>query len=205
MHDRRMTLDTAMAETMSAQPSPAAQGPLAAINSADDLAFLALAGPYVENAPWLVARVGAHRPFSTPADFHGAICREIRACSRDDQFRLLNAHPELAGQEAQAGGMTRASTSEQNRLGLDRLESATARLLVEGNSQYRLRFGFPFIVALHRQPDLAAVMRFLKQRFQADHDAELLTALDEVSAVVAGRVARTFGPFTTHSQISNGD
>lgn len=172
---------------------------LARINLASEAEFLTLADPFIENAPWLLGRLLPARPFATPADLLDAIAAVIEQAGPDEQIRLLNGHPELAGREARAGEMTAASTSEQGRLGLDRLDAASARTLQAGNAAYRARFGYPYIIALHRQPDLGAVLGNLESRLQADPDTERLTALSEVLAVIAGRLTRAFGAFPLSS------
>ncbi len=184
---------------------PAVSVLIARINAASEANFVELVGPFVENAPWLVVRAAQERPFQGPGDLHCALSRAIRRASAAEKLHLLNCHPELAGREAKAGTMTEASVSEQNRLGLNRLEAETARRLSNGNKSYRTRFGFPFIIALQRQPDLDAVLTQLEQRLQAAPSDEMTLALEEVIAVIAGRLTQTFGPFTPTNGALKGD
>ncbi len=168
---------------------------VAALNAAAPEAFVRLLAPAVENAPWICERVRTARPFDGPAALLQAIGAVIRGASREDQIRLLQGHPELAGREAAEGAMTAASTSEQGRLGLDRLPASAHSALTHGNRTYRDRFGFPYVVALRRCPTLDDVFADLHRRLGHSPDAELATALEEVIEVTRGRLVLMLGPF----------
>ncbi|MEI8144196.1 MAG: 2-oxo-4-hydroxy-4-carboxy-5-ureidoimidazoline decarboxylase [Alphaproteobacteria bacterium] len=168
---------------------------LDAINAADSATAAQLITPFIENAPWLALHVSAARPFSNPSALLAAIAEAIRSADEADQLRLLNGHPELAGVEAKAGLMTEASTGEQGRLGLDRLSAGDLARLETANRDYRSRFGFPYIVALHRYAALADIFRDLDARMGHDLLTERSRALEEVIAVTQGRLTRHFGLF----------
>jgi 2-oxo-4-hydroxy-4-carboxy-5-ureidoimidazoline decarboxylase len=171
-----------------------------ALNAAPAAAFAARVAAFVENAPWLAERAAQARPLSGPADLFAALSGAIATATHEEKLRLLRGHPELAGTEARAGQMTPASTGEQSRLGLHRLTPAECRRIEDANAAYRSRFGFPFIVALHRQATLAAVFADFDARIANDPDTELAHALAEVIEVTRGRIVRFFGPFSLPHQ-----
>lgn len=159
---------------------------LAHLNAADPAACAAMLGPLVERSPWLAERIAAHRPFATPADLAAAIEATVLGLGAADRLLLLRAHPELAMPRPEA--MTRASQSEQGRLGLT-APSDTLRARIETlNARYRARFGFPFIIALHRAPDLDTVLDRFEKRLLAPPEVEIMTALAEVVSVCRARV-----------------
>ena len=163
---------------------------LAELDALDAPGFLAALGPVVENRPALLAPLAARRPFASVADLIAAIATLVRTLDADARLDLLRAHPELAGAEARAGVMTRASTVEQERLGLMTLYGRELERLQALNAAYRARFGFPFIIALHRLADRAAVFSALEARLRHDAEEETMIALDEIVAVIDGRVRR---------------
>lgn len=163
---------------------------LAELDALDVPGFLAALGPVVENSPEVVAPLTQQRPFARVADLIRALATAVRTLDASARHDLLNAHPELAGAEAQAGIMTRASTSEQQRLGLLALTRSELERLQALNDTYRKRFGFPFIVALHRLANRDAVFDALEARLQNDAEQETAIALDEIVAVIDGRVRR---------------
>lgn len=160
---------------------------LQALPQADFEAALAQA---VEHAPWVARRAWAARPFADVAALVQAMRAVILGASVDEQRVLLQGHPELAGSEARAGRMTAASTTEQGRLGLDRLDATTLQLLLSINQRYRERFGYPLVIALRLHADLASVLQAAQARLLHDADTELPLALQQVCEVMSGRVHR---------------
>lgn len=144
----------------------------------------------VEHAPWVPRRAWAARPFEDVAALVEALRGVILGASTAEQVALLRGHPELAGAEARAGRMTAESTTEQGRLGLDRLDAATLERLQALNRRYRARFGYPLVVALRLHVDLASVLREAESRLAHAPDDERLVALQQVGDVMSGRVRR---------------
>lgn len=160
------------------------------LNAAKTQEFVELTEFLVENSAWVLGLIAKQRPFSSRDALCDAIEARILAADRPDQIRLFKAHPELAGVEAQAGTMTLASTGEQGRLGLDSLGTYDLARLQRLNTQYQSRFGFPFIIALRRQPSLAAVFETFEERLNNSVDQEIAVTVGEIMHVVRGRAAR---------------
>lgn len=159
------------------------------LNAAEAEEFVAKASFLVENSAWVLERAAPQRPFSSPDALCNAIDSEIRASGQSEQFRLFNAHPELAGTEALAGTMTAASTGEQGRLGFNALDKTDLERLRRMNREYRDRFGFPFVIALRRQPSLAAVFAEFQRRLEHTLEQEISETISEIMHVVRGRAA----------------
>jgi 2-oxo-4-hydroxy-4-carboxy-5-ureidoimidazoline decarboxylase len=159
------------------------------LNAAKTQDFIELTEFLVENSTWVLSLIAEQRPFSSRDALCDAIETEIRAANREDQMRLFKAHPELAGVEAQAGTMTPSSTGEQGRLRLNALGTNDLARLLRLNMQYQSRFGFPFIIALRRQPSLAAVFEAFEERLNNFVDQEIAETISEVMHVVRGRAA----------------
>ena len=163
---------------------------LSAINAAPPGPCRALLTPLVERAGWLLEDVPAARPFVDVDAVADAIEAAIRDTESEARLRLLQGHPELAGGEAMAGTMTAESDSEQGRLGLTALAPAAHEALTAMNEAYRQRFGWPYIVALHRVADVESILADGQRRLRAAPQVELHTALNEVVSVMRGRCRR---------------
>ncbi|MDB5518418.1 MAG: decarboxylase [Tardiphaga sp.] len=163
---------------------------IAGLNEVQQSDFVGVLGDIVEHSPWVAERAFAKRPFLSVQDLHAQLMECIRAASRDERIALFNRHPELAGKEAVAGEMTENSTSEQGRLGLDRLPSGQFELLSRLNRDYRAKFGFPFIAAMRLHRDLDSVLRQFEARLRNDVEAEIDGTLREISEIVFGRLCR---------------
>jgi 2-oxo-4-hydroxy-4-carboxy-5-ureidoimidazoline decarboxylase len=164
---------------------------LAALNEAPKSEFMRVLGDVVEHSPWVAERAFSRRPFLSVDDLNAKLMACIRESSRVKKIELFNRHPELAGCEAVAGVMTESSTSEQSRLGLTRLPRQHQRL-TRLNSDYRSKFGFPFIAALRLHRDLDSVMREGEAGLGNGLEAEIDRTLQQISAIVYGRLCGIF-------------
>lgn len=160
---------------------------LDAVNTLDRTAFVAALGGCFEHSPWVAERAFAQRPFASVDALHAAMIDVVRRAPRQTQIDFLRAHPELAGREAQAGTMTDHSVSEQASAGLNALRHDEFVELRRLNARYRDRHGFPFIVAVRRH-DKAQIFALLRRRAEADTEAELLEALEQIAAITRLRV-----------------
>lgn len=159
------------------------------LGKSDAASFVAHIGPLVEHSPWVAERAWRRGPFADFEAVHAALCAEIGAASTDEQLALVRAHPELAGSEARAGTMTRESTSEQSRLGLNALDAAHYARLTTLNARYREKFGFPLLIALRLHPTVESVLAAGEARLANDAATELRTALGQIHEIVRGRLA----------------
>ena len=150
--------------------------------------FVEKLGSIFEHSPWVAEGVADARPFGTIEELHAAMVAVVMAAGPERQLALLQAHPELAGKLARAGGLTQASAGEQASVGLDKLDEAEIVRFDRANAIYRDRFGFPFIIAVKAQRDRRAILDALETRAGHDRATELATALAEVAKIARFRL-----------------
>jgi OHCU decarboxylase len=154
------------------------------------MAWLARFGPVFEHSPWVAERAWRRKersgPFASADELHQAMMRAVEDASQEEKLALVRAHPELAGGEA----LTVASTSEQARLGFDRLSKAELETMNSLNRRYREKFGFPCIVALRLHANRESVMREMERRLRNNADTELAAALEQVGHISRGRLEK---------------
>ena len=92
---------------------------------------------------------------------------------------ILRVHPDLAGKLAQAGQLTKESCLEQSAANLDSMSPQEKTLLNLLNSQYKDKFGFPFVICV-RLNKKEAIIDGLKTRTNHDIGKELETGIGEV-------------------------
>jgi 2-oxo-4-hydroxy-4-carboxy-5-ureidoimidazoline decarboxylase len=165
---------------------------LATLNEAPKCEFMRVLGDVVEHSPWVAERAFFRKPFASVDDLNAKLMACIRESSEVEKIELFNRHPELAGREAVAGAMTERSTSEQGRLGLNRLQPRQHQRLTRLNFDYRSIFGFPFIAALRLHRDLDSVMREGEAGLDNGLEAEIDRTLQQISAIVYGRLCGIF-------------
>lgn len=149
--------------------------------------FLAALGGVFEHSPWIAERAFAARPFADVTALHAAMKEVVKRASREEQLALLNAHPELAGKEAQSGTMTSDSTSEQGSVGLNALSREEMQRIADLNRRYRAKFGFPFIIAV-RQHTKEGIFRQFEARLANDTETELKACLEQVFIITRLRL-----------------
>ncbi|WP_172331145.1 2-oxo-4-hydroxy-4-carboxy-5-ureidoimidazoline decarboxylase [Mangrovicoccus sp. HB161399] len=163
------------------------------LNDAPRAEALAMIAPLAERSPWVAEAALGARPFESDEALARALVEAILSSSRETRIALFRAHPALAGREAAEGSMTAESTCEQGRLGLLSLSAADAARLGRLNAAYAARFGHPFILALHRIPDLGALFDIFERRLRATPLEEHASTLAEIASVIRSRAAEAFG------------
>jgi 2-oxo-4-hydroxy-4-carboxy-5-ureidoimidazoline decarboxylase len=154
------------------------------LNSLPREAFVKELGWIFEHSPWVAERAWERRPFASIDALHTAMVAEVERASRDEQLRLLRAHPDLGTRMR----MSAASAGEQSGAGLDRLSPAEFERLRDLNAAYSTRFGFPFILAVKAATN-ADIFAALERRFRNEPEAEFREALRQVDRIAAFRLA----------------
>jgi 2-oxo-4-hydroxy-4-carboxy-5-ureidoimidazoline decarboxylase len=157
------------------------------INAMSPQAFLAALGGVFEHSPWIAEQAFSARPFASVAALHEAMVNAVKRAPRERQLALLNAHPELAGKEAQAGALTSSSTAEQASAGLGALTREQMQTLARWNREYRDKFGLPFIIAVRRHTQ-ASIFREFERRLANDVETELYACLEQVFLITRLRL-----------------
>lgn len=172
------------------------------LNKAGQDEALALLSPLVERSAWVAEDTLGARPFANDEAVAQALVETILVSGTERRLALFRVHPELAGREAMAGDMTAESKGEQGRLGLMSLDRRDALRLTRLNAAYQARFGHPFIIALHRVPDLETLFATFERRSAATPLEEHVSTLAEIASVIRARAAATFGTSLTSSPTS---
>jgi len=181
---------------------------LSELNGCDAAAFAASLHGIYEHSPWIPERAAALRPFASVAALKQALQAAVATATPDEQLGLIRAHPELAGKAAIAGELTRESTQEQAKSGLNLCSADEYATLHKLNADYNAKFGFPFILAvkgpdgngLTRAQIIAAFTRRLKRR----RDEEVAECLRQIHRIAELRlnallgVELAFGPAIMH-------
>ena len=158
------------------------------INAMDRAAFVVKFGGIFEKSPWVAEEAWERRPFASPDEMHAAMVAVAKTAPATRQLALLQAHPDLAGKEAQAGTMTASSVAEQAGAGLNALPPPEFAELSNLNAAYKAKFGFPFIICVRRH-DKRSILAAFGRRLARDEDAERDQALNEIGEIVRLRLA----------------
>lgn len=156
---------------------------LADLNACEKRQFVDAVGWAFEHSPWVADRAWPARPFGSIDDLHDALTREMFEATPDEQLALLRAHPDLGARAR----MSDASTTEQAGAGLDSLTPRQYERLQALNTEYRRRFGFPFLYAV-KGSTIEQILAALEERVRSDTNVEFTEAMRQVSRIARFRL-----------------
>ena len=157
------------------------------VNALDREGFVALIGGAFEESPWVAVAAWQKRPFENLDDLHRVMWDVVRQSGRERQVALIRAHPDLVGRAALSGSLTPESTREQASAGLDSLSPEEIARFEELNTQYREKFGFPFVICA-RENKKDAILAGFANRIKNSRETEIETALLEISKIARLRL-----------------
>ncbi|HUG10934.1 MAG TPA: 2-oxo-4-hydroxy-4-carboxy-5-ureidoimidazoline decarboxylase [Opitutaceae bacterium] len=152
------------------------------LNNLDQTAFTAALGHIFEHSPWVAQRTHRERPFQDFVTLHTLLCTTMRSAARAEQLALIRAHPDLGGRLEQLKQLTVESASEQASAGLDAMDDKEFAEFQKLNTDYRARFGFPFIICA-RLNDRDSIMEAMRWRVMNTRAEELENALGEIEKI----------------------
>lgn len=111
--------------------------------------------------------------------------------TKQQKLDLLCAHPDLCAKIDAMKKLTKSSQEEQSNAGLDTLTDEERNKFSSMNSEYRAKYGFPFILAA-RHVTKYTVLSAIEGRLQLPVEAEFAGALFQVSKIAWMRLLAAF-------------
>jgi 2-oxo-4-hydroxy-4-carboxy-5-ureidoimidazoline decarboxylase len=158
------------------------------VNQMAQSTFVSVFGSVYEHSSWIVETAWEHRPFASVDGLHATMDSIVEGAGQSRQMNLIKAHPELAGRLLRSGQLTAESRSEQAQAGLTSLPENLTKRMLELNSSYQEKFGFPFIICA-RLNNVATILRAMEDRLTNSGETEFKTALQEISKIAKLRLA----------------
>ncbi len=167
------------------------------LNAASPAEALQMLDGLYEHSPWIAEAALQQRPFRSLAQLKYAMVQVLNGAGMERQLELIRAHPELAGKAMVAQALTAESTNEQSQAGLTHCTPEEFARIQQLNTDYNVRFGFPFILAvrgprgtgLPRQEIIATFAR----RLSNHPDFERAEALRNIHRIAEIRLNDKFG------------
>ena len=158
------------------------------LNATDAADWVTALGGIFEHSPWVAQRVFGARPYQSRLQLLNAMRTAVDQAAPAEQLTLIRAHPKLGLRGRAAAELTAASAREQRRAGLAACTPAQLARLEQLNALYEEKSGFPFILAV-RGHDPASIIANLERRIANDGELERRTALTQIGAIAAYRLA----------------
>ncbi len=157
------------------------------LNSLSQEEFQAVLGPVFEKSPWIAAKAWERRPFFDGAQLLNAMTKTVEEAGDAALLALIRAHPDLAARVEERRALTSESQQEQAASGLFDLSDEELEALRERNTEYRDRFGFPFVICA-RLNSMATILDAMKERMSHERELEISTAWHEIQKIAALRL-----------------
>lgn len=140
--------------------------------------------PWVAEAAWQHGLTDAHDAPDALAELMGLM---LQQASSEQQIKVIQAHPDLAGKAAMAGELTQDSTSEQAGAGLDQCSPEEFARFEYLNTAYKEKFGFPFVIAV-KGLDRHDILAAFEERLHNDAATERKTAIEQIIRIARFRL-----------------
>lgn len=176
------------------------------VNKMTESEFMTTFATVFEDGEWILRQAYRARPFATVQELHDKMIAVINGASKEQKISFLGHHPEVRGAIA-TPDISEDSKNEAASVGLDKLTEDEFHELERLNSQYRTKFGFPFMLSLRRHTKDQIFSKFNKRVLSNDLDSELHTAISEITLITRIRllnlvtgpgIPKTTGSLTTH-------
>ena len=149
--------------------------------------FVNIYGGIYEQSPW-VAEQAWDREGNPPRARLAALFEScVNDSTREQKLALIRAHPDLAGRAAIAGELTKESSEEQRSASLDKCTAVEFECFQLLNSQYKQKFGFPFVMAV-RNSSRREILAVFKRRLGNNPQSEFKLAIDEIHKIARMRL-----------------
>ena len=157
--------------------------------------FVECFGDIFEHTPQIAERAyqrGLKAQHDDITGLHALMTDEMYKMTTQEQLALIQAHPDLAGRLALAGQVTEDSQREQGSAGLDLLTPSELAAFQTKNEAYRIKFGFPFIMAVKGR-SREEILATFDQRLAHSAEAEFQEALAQIARIALLRLQDRLG------------
>ena len=156
------------------------------INKLSQVEFIKVFANIFENSSWIAHELYKKKPFDNFQNLSSKFFVIFDNASKDDQLKILNAHPDLAD-KIKIGSLTSDSKKEQMNARLDQCSEEELNEFKDLNYKYKKKFGFPFIYAVKDKSKIEILSNF-RQIVSYDINVEFDEAKKQVKKIASLRL-----------------
>jgi len=142
-----------------------------------------------EHSPWVPERLLSEdiSEIKTKEELQLMMKKIVDNSSETEKLNLIKAHPELGKKLQKKEKLTKFSEEEQKSAGLDQCTDEEFKILTNLNNEYRLKFEFPFIIAV-KGLNKNQIIDNMKERVNNTKTEEFETAINEIHKIAGLRI-----------------
>jgi OHCU decarboxylase len=156
------------------------------IEKLSEIEFVEVFGNIFENASWIAEKTYKQKPFKNFDDLSKKMISVFDLSENQNKLKILNSHPDLAD-KAKIGSLSPDSNKEQINAGLDQCSEEEFNEFKSLNSEYKSKFGFPFILAVKGRGKSEILINF-KKRLISNRQTEFTEAAEQVKQIANVRL-----------------
>ena len=156
------------------------------IDKLSETEFTEVFGNIFENASWIAGKLYKQKPFNDFKELSKKMIYIFENANSQDKLKILNSHPDLAN-KTKIGSLTPDSNQEQSNAGLHQCTEKEFNEFKNLNSDYKNKFGFPFIIAVKGKNKSEILVNF-KKRMLSDKQIEFNEAIKQVKLIASLRL-----------------
>jgi 2-oxo-4-hydroxy-4-carboxy-5-ureidoimidazoline decarboxylase len=145
--------------------------------------FLSIFGNIFEKSDWIADEVFNLKPFKDSNDLVIKMMNIYENSNNEKIIKIFNLHPELAIEK----NLTSFSSKEQTGAKLNDCSKEEFEEFEKLNSDYKKKYGFPFIIAV-KGKNKEEILNNFRQRIQNDFEIEFNEAKYQVKKIASLRL-----------------
>lgn len=128
------------------------------------------------------------RPFDNRSELIAQFTDYLENLSTNNKVAVLQSHPDLAGKLLDENKLSNESTDEQMSAGLNQLTVEQSLQMLELNTKYKQKFGFPFVICVRQNNKIECILDGFGKRLPNSRDKEITNGIDEVKKICQLRI-----------------
>ena len=142
-----------------------------------------------EHSQWVPERLLSEKinEIQTKEELQLMMKKIVDNSSETEKLNLINAHPELGKKLQKKEKLTKFSEDEQKSAGLDQCSDEEFKILTNLNNEYRLKFKFPFIIAV-KGLNKNQIIENMQKRVNNNKTEEFEPAISEIHKIAGLRI-----------------
>ena len=142
-----------------------------------------------EHSPWVPERLLSDNisEIKTKEELQLMMKKIVDNSSEIEKLNLIKTHPELGKKLQKKEKLTKFSEEEQKSAGLDQCSDEEFKILTNLNNEYRLKFKFPFIIAV-KGLNKNQIIDNMQKRVNNSKTKEFETAISEIHKIAELRI-----------------
>lgn len=158
------------------------------VNKLKATEFVNLFTNAVELWPNAAETVVLKQPFASIDELVSYFTEYLERLSVDDKVAILQSHPDLAGKLLDENQLSNESAVEQALAGLNKLTPEERAQLIQSNTQYSQKFGFPFVICVRQNNKIDRILEGFAKRLPNTRDQEITNGIDQVKKICQLRI-----------------